>query len=237
MPQNFAVKSFYAAASFLFIAWFSLGLCLPFSSGNTVIKNISEPGGAKIRKSYLVQEGWMIWLKEGKDGLKKAVIDEVSVFGKRISSVKIYESGFIKKPVEGIAIKGLAKKANAITVRPVTYALASHRLEATAYDPSPEANGLDNSGVTYLGWRTRYGIAAVDPKVISLRSLLYVEGYGFAWAGDTGGDIKGKRIDLCYNSSEEAFKWGRKKVYVYVLGTRPPSYYAAMKKKTAKNKK
>ena len=237
MRETLADKVFATGLMAGFILWLSLGVCLPFVSKTNTIQNLSEPGGMKIKKSYLIKEGWTIWLKEGKAGIKKAVFEEMSIFGKKIISIKKYESKFIKKPVEGLVIKGLGKKANFITVNPVTYALASYRLEATAYDPSPEANGLENAGVTYLGWRARRGIAAVDPKVISLRSLLYIEGYGFAWAGDTGGDIKGKRIDLCYNTSEEAFKWGRKKVQVYVLGIRPPTYYAALKKASGKNKK
>ena len=68
-------------------------------------------------------------------------------------------------------------------------------------------------------------------SLIAMRSLLYVDGYGFAWAGDVGGAIKGKRIDLCYNTTEEALRWGRRKAKVYVLGRRPLSYYAKKKKR------
>jgi 3D (Asp-Asp-Asp) domain-containing protein len=57
----------------------------------------------------------------------------------------------------------------------------------------------------------------VDPRVIPLRSLLYVAGYGLAWAGDVGGAIKGDRVDLCFNRTEDAVAWGRRWVRVYVL--------------------
>ena len=88
---------------------------------------------------------------------------------------------------------------------------------ATAYDPGPEANGAGNVGTTVTGERARFGIAAVDPKVIPLKSLLYVEGYGPALAADVGGDIKGRRIDLCFNSTGEANDFGRRKTRVYLL--------------------
>jgi uncharacterized protein YabE (DUF348 family)/3D (Asp-Asp-Asp) domain-containing protein len=44
------------------------------------------------------------------------------------------------------------------------------------------------------GW----GLVAVDPRVIPLGSRLYLEGYGYAVAGDTGGVIKGDKIDVCF---------------------------------------
>jgi len=44
-----------------------------------------------------------------------------------------------------------------------------------------------------------------------------VEGYGFAWAADVGGAIKGRHIDLCYDTYEEAVRFGRKDVQVYIL--------------------
>ena len=39
-------------------------------------------------------------------------------------------------------------------------------------------------------------LIAVDPSVIPLGSKVWVEGYGVAIAGDTGGAIKGNKIDV-----------------------------------------
>lgn len=62
-----------------------------------------------------------------------------------------------------------------------------------------------------------YSTIAVDPRVIPLGSKVYVEGYGYALAVDTGGDIKGNRIDLFMLSENEAMTWGRQPVKVYIL--------------------
>jgi len=62
------------------------------------------------------------------------------------------------------------------------------------------------------------GIVAVDPRVIPLGTRLYVEGYGYAVAQDTGGLIKGNRIDVFLDSEAEAIQWGRKLVTVRFLG-------------------
>ncbi|MCE5301333.1 MAG: G5 domain-containing protein [Spirochaetia bacterium] len=184
-----------------------------------------------VKNSPFLQKGWMVWLKEGRPGIRNTASREVRLFGAVVRRNKIYETGVLKKPVDAIVVKGTSKKNNPINVPKETYAHYIHDMEATAYDPSPESNSVEWAGITALGWRTRYGIAAVDPKVIALRSLIYVDGYGFAWTGDVGGDIKGKRIDLCYNTTSEALKWGRRKVRVYVLGTKPWDYYRAKKNK------
>ncbi|HHW12889.1 MAG TPA: DUF348 domain-containing protein [Firmicutes bacterium] len=90
-------------------------------------------------------------------------------------------------------------------------------MEATAYEPGPQSCGIYADGYTYTGKKATYGIAAVDPKVIPLGTKLYIEGYGFAAAEDIGSDIKGNRIDVCYDTVREALLWGRKRVKVYIL--------------------
>lgn len=87
---------------------------------------------------------------------------------------------------------------------------------ATAYDPGPASNGKW-AGISYLGTPLHYGIVAVDPNVIPLGSRLYIEGYGEGYAADTGGAIKGNRIDLCFDTYEEAINFGMKNVTVTIL--------------------
>ena len=89
-------------------------------------------------------------------------------------------------------------------------------MEATAYYPGFESNGKYGY-TTAMGFEARPGRVAVDPGVIRLGSVLFVSGYGYCVAVDTGGAIKGNRIDLCYNTREECFQFGRRQVDVYVL--------------------
>ncbi len=58
---------------------------------------------------------------------------------------------------------------------------------------------------------------AVDPSLIPLGSKVYIDGYGYAIAADTGGAIKGNIIDLYLNSSSECNNWGRRPVNVLVV--------------------
>ncbi|OEF96036.1 S-layer homology domain-containing protein [Desulfuribacillus alkaliarsenatis] len=86
-------------------------------------------------------------------------------------------------------------------------------MEATKYNSNQQ--GLSN--YTRMGLRTRIGAVAVDPNFIPLGTHLYIENYGYAIAADTGGAIRGNKIDLYAASVGEAMQFGRQDVVVYVL--------------------
>ena len=86
------------------------------------------------------------------------------------------------------------------------------RVYATHYDQHcPGCNEW-----TAIGMRAGFGVIAVDPKVIKLRSKVYIPGYGVAVAGDTGGAIKGNIIDLGFDDAKTA-GWRAKFVDIYFL--------------------
>jgi 3D (Asp-Asp-Asp) domain-containing protein len=91
------------------------------------------------------------------------------------------------------------------------------RMVATAYDPGPRSCGKYATGRTCIGMKAGYGVVAVDPRVIPFRTKLYIEGYGYAIAGDSGRAIKGNRIDLGFNTYSTAKRFGRRSVKVYIL--------------------
>jgi len=94
-------------------------------------------------------------------------------------------------------------------------------MNASAYDPGPGSCGkFARFGRTKMGVKAKFGVAAVDPRVIPLGSLLYVEGYGLAYACDIGGAVKGRKIDLCYPTRSEALRYGRKNIQVHLLKVR-----------------
>jgi 3D (Asp-Asp-Asp) domain-containing protein len=71
--------------------------------------------------------------------------------------------------------------------------------------------------VTYLGYKLQHGLVAVDPKVIPLRTRLYISGYGYAYAADTGSAIKGLRMDLAVKDKYEEARVNRYNVPIYIL--------------------
>lgn len=80
----------------------------------------------------------------------------------------------------------------------------------TAYTAKAGARGA-------LGMGVHFGTCAVDPGFVSLRSELWVEGYGYAYACDTGGAVKGNVVDLYMNSRAACVSWGRRNQTAYVI--------------------
>jgi uncharacterized protein YabE (DUF348 family) len=91
------------------------------------------------------------------------------------------------------------------------------RMLATSYSAGTAGTPKTSPwyGRTATGMQMRHGIVAVDPRVINLRSQVYVPNYGVGIAGDTGGAIKGRRVDLGYDDDNLVlwYRW----VNVYLL--------------------
>jgi 3D (Asp-Asp-Asp) domain-containing protein len=99
----------------------------------------------------------------------------------------------------------------------------------TAYAAGPDHTGKSpgdpHYGMTRSGTRATEGrTIAVDTNVIPMGTWVYIEGIGLRKAEDTGGAVKGKKIDVYYESDATAKKFGLKRGYtVYVIGKTKPS--------------
>lgn len=90
------------------------------------------------------------------------------------------------------------------------------KVNASAYT----AHCTGCSGISAYGInlkKTTMKVISVDPKVIPLGTKVWVEGYGIAIAGDTGGSIKGNKIDILVADKATAYKWGRRTVTIKIL--------------------
>jgi 3D (Asp-Asp-Asp) domain-containing protein len=128
-------------------------------------------------------------------------------------------SRIVRAPRARVIERGIAAYSSLASVAQAGFTSALHfagnaiRMIATAYT----AGCYGCSGLTASGARAGFGIIAVDPNVIPLGTRLFIPGYGRAVAGDTGGAIRGHRIDLGMNSVADAMRFGRRPITVYVL--------------------
>ncbi|HHV61302.1 MAG TPA: DUF348 domain-containing protein [Firmicutes bacterium] len=181
------------------------------------VKQVKIPFKEEVRKDRNMDRGRTRVLVEGKEGLKEQEILVTYEDGRPVSQ-KVVSERVVSKPVNRVVAVGVRKPLRTLTTSRGTYRYRDSRLMlATAYEPGPASCGKYADGYTSIGLKAQYGIAAVDPDVIPLRTRLYIEGYGPAIAGDTGSAIQGNRIDLCFNTLEEALRFGRRRVRVYIL--------------------
>lgn len=108
-------------------------------------------------------------------------------------------------------------KAPTMPADPVSSVTTGKTLTVVATGYSYTQPGLSNYTATGIDLRTTSNVIAVDPSVIPLGSIVEIPGYGIAIAGDTGGDIKGNRIDLHYNSVDQALVFGRQQLTIRIV--------------------
>lgn len=158
----------------------------------------------------------------GANGLKRttyAITTENGIEVKR----EVLSEVTVKNPVTQVVAVGTKAKSSGkktVTTNAGQKLNYSKKLTVTA-----TAYTASQGKKTASGRVAQYGVIAVDPNVIPLGTKLYVEStddgkswqYGYCIAGDTGGAIKGNKIDLYYNSKSQCLQFGRRSAIVYVL--------------------
>jgi 3D (Asp-Asp-Asp) domain-containing protein len=86
---------------------------------------------------------------------------------------------------------------------------------ASGYSANDPSQGTNN--ITATGKEIRQGMVAVDPKVIPFGTRIEIKDMGMFVAEDTGGKIKGNRIDIYFDSKEEAKKFGMRGIWVNII--------------------
>jgi 3D (Asp-Asp-Asp) domain-containing protein len=174
-------------------------------------------------------------IEEGAEGIIEHVVEVEKKDGREISR-EVVSSEIIKVPVNRVLEYG-EKNTISRGGRNYQYAKVLY-VNATAYCPGTRGSGCPidewgaahctgfyNDGLTATGKKAVAGdgsitnphIIAVDPAVIPLKAMVYLEGYGFAVAEDTGSAIKKNSIDLLFDYHDDARGFGRKELKAYLL--------------------
>ncbi|WOV84418.1 ubiquitin-like domain-containing protein [Sporosarcina jeotgali] len=172
-------------------------------------------------------------VQEGKSGKVRKRFEIVKENGKEVSR-KLIREHVVSHPKakvvsvgSKVVIASAAPKASAVKTASSKKTSVSRGngnesgkvmyMNATAYTAHcTGCSGITATGIN-LSANPNLKVIAVDPSVIPLGSKVWVEGYGYAIAGDTGGAIKGSRIDLHVPNDAAARKFGRRQVKIKVL--------------------
>jgi uncharacterized protein YabE (DUF348 family) len=153
---------------------------------------------------------------EGQEGLLSKRYEVVLENGKEVSRKLVSEKKTREKQDKVVAMgtKVIVAQVSRGSSEPEG---KEFYVTSTAYTAS--CNGC--SGYTATGINLKANpnmkVIAVDPRVIPLGTKVWVEGYGYAIAADTGSAVKGYKIDVFYPSKSDAYRWGRKKVKIKIL--------------------
>jgi uncharacterized protein YabE (DUF348 family) len=167
--------------------------------------------------------------QQGVKGEKSISLDVTYENGKEVAR-KVVKETVVKQPKSKIIVQGTMSPVtlsrggtsvvseNIVNVDSTKLSGKSFNVKATAYWAE---NGINNtytaSGKKAVRNSSGYSTIAVDPSVIPLGTKLYVEGYGYALAADKGSSVKGKYIDVYFNTRQEAINWGVKYKKVTIL--------------------
>lgn len=199
---------------------------IPFE---TVKKN--EPQLLK-GKEQVVQEGQEgILLKKKEKLFEDGALVAENVVDQQVQtqSIKKIVAVGTKNPV--VILSSSSPTVDELTKNGVKfgYKQVINNVKLTAYSADADSTGKSSEhpqyGVTSSGTKVTEGrTIAVDPKVIPMGWWVYIEGIGFRRAEDTGSAVKGNVIDVYFDSSDYANRFGSKKGYtVYVIGPKKPS--------------
>jgi 3D (Asp-Asp-Asp) domain-containing protein len=187
----------------------------------TVMKKEPIPFDTQYVSNSTLPAGVESMVQAGVDGEKEIRTRITFAGSKQLEAAESVEN-IVREPVTEIIHRGTrALQTKQPDTEQPTYYTAKYTMNASAYTAGYESTGKNPGdkgyGITATGEKARHGIVAVDPSVIPLGKKVYVEGYGYAMAADTGSAIKGHKIDVFYDRLSDALNFGRKNVTVYVL--------------------
>ncbi|MBN6187377.1 G5 domain-containing protein [Aneurinibacillus sp. BA2021] len=194
----------------------------------------------KEREDRTMLQGQQKVIQQGQNGKVLERYEVVYINGKPASK-KLVETKKLQNETDQIVAVGTARltavsrsadrtdRASRISVAGGEFTpRQTLRVKMTAYSPHVASTGKNPGdaeyAVTASGATAKEGrTIAVDPRVVPLGWWVYIEGYGFRKAEDTGGAIKGNKMDLFFESETEAQNFGVQQKTVHVIGPNKPN--------------
>lgn len=166
------------------------------------------------QKDSNLESGKQQVVQEGKTGKVQKTYEVILENGQEVSKTLISEN-VMENATDKIVAVGTKEMTQLVSRGTETG--KEFYFSSTAYTAS--CNGCSGKTATGIDLHANPGakIIAVDPSVIPLGTKVYVEGYGYAIAADTGTRIKGNKIDVFFASQSDAYRWGQRTVKIKIL--------------------
>lgn len=166
------------------------------------------------QKDSNLESGKQQVVQEGKTGKVQKTYEVILENGQEVSKTLISEN-VMENATDKIVAVGTKEMTQLVSRGTETG--KEFYVSSTAYTAS--CNGCSGKTATGIDLHANPGakIIAVDPSVIPLGTKVYVEGYGYAIAADTGTRIKGNKIDVFFASQSDAYRWGQRTVKIKIL--------------------
>jgi len=176
--------------------------------------------GVLVKRTELVYEdGVLVAERELSSEVAKPSVDRIVAVGTRKPEVAAASYNASEDEVQTVTLDGISVQVRRV-LKNVKLTAYSAGPASTGKTPDHPSYGMTSTGVKVQEGRT----IAVDPDVIPLGWWVYIEGFGFRRAEDTGSAVKGKIIDIYFDSEETVKRFGTKKGYtVYVIGPVKPT--------------
>lgn len=171
----------------------------------------------QIKEKY--EDGVLVSKQNVSEVVQTAAVDQVVAVGTKKPEPKVTVLSNSSPDVMTVTKGDHTFKAKKV-LKNVTLTAYSAGVASTGKDEDHPGYGITASGTRVMEGRT----IAVDPKVIPIGWWVYIEGIGFRRAEDKGSAVKGNKIDIYFDSSSYATKFGKKTGYtVYILGPNKPT--------------
>lgn len=132
--------------------------------------------------------------------------------------IKVEEVKEVKKEEEPKIIEEPVKEETTKEVEQVKETSESSEVSNLGTHMVVESTSYCQGSVTATGTQARWGVIAVDPNVIPFGTKVYIPQFDKVFiAEDTGGAIKGNKIDIFMENSDDAINWGRRNIDIYIL--------------------
>ncbi|WP_078433047.1 ubiquitin-like domain-containing protein [Metabacillus halosaccharovorans] len=181
---------------------------------------VEEPIAFNVveKKDDNIEKGVQKVINSGKEG-KQEKHYEVTIENGQEVTRKLLKTETVQKSEDRVVALGtkVVQTSTTVASRGNDSVSKEFYVNSTAY--TANCNGCSGTTATGVNLKANPNakVIAVDPSVIPLGTKVYVEGYGYAVAADTGSAIKGNKIDVFLSSKSAAYRWGSKRVKIKIL--------------------